>query len=95
MSSHLRTSHNTCDVARVCAEIVFRCLYVARIGRPDLSWTVNILARSVNNWNKDHDKGLAIFISYIIHTKTLLQYCFVGDNLEDCRLGLFQNASST
>ena len=26
--------------------------YLARIGRPDLLWTVNILARSVTKWNK-------------------------------------------
>ena len=31
-------------LADVCAQIVLKCLYLARIGRPDLLWTVNVLA---------------------------------------------------
>ena len=29
----------------VAARVVLKCLYLARIGRPDLLWSVNILAR--------------------------------------------------
>ena len=31
----------------VCARIVMKCLYLARIGRPDILYTINVLARSV------------------------------------------------
>ena len=35
------------ELSEVCSQIVLRCLDLARIGRPDISWTVNYLARSV------------------------------------------------
>ena len=31
----------------VCARIVLKVLFLARMGRPDLLWTVNVLAREV------------------------------------------------
>ena len=40
------------------AQIQFACLYVARNGRPGLLGTVNILARSVAEWNKACGKGI-------------------------------------
>ena len=36
----------TRELSAVCAQIVLRYLYVARIGRPDLLRSVNTLARS-------------------------------------------------
>ena len=32
---------------KVCSQIVVKCLYLARIARPDILWSVNKLARSV------------------------------------------------
>ena len=40
------------ELASICARVVLKCLYLARIGRPDLLWTVNILARAVTKWTK-------------------------------------------
>ena len=34
------------DLSKVCSQIVLKCLYLARIGRPDMLWSVNKLARS-------------------------------------------------
>ena len=36
-------------------KIVLKCLYLARIGRPDILWSVNKLARSITKWTKACD----------------------------------------
>ena len=35
---------NKGDLSEVCPHIVFKCLYLARIGRPDILWSVNTQA---------------------------------------------------
>ena len=35
------------ELSQVCSQIVLKCLYVARIGRPDILWSVNKLARAI------------------------------------------------
>ena len=32
------------ELSTVCTQIVLKCLYLARIGRPDIVWSVNKLA---------------------------------------------------
>ena len=71
------------------SQIVLRCLYLARIGRPDILWSVNKLARSITKWTKACDKRLNRLISYIHHTGQYKQYCYVGNTAKQCRLGLF------
>ena len=51
-----------------CSQIVLTCLHSARIGRTDILWSVNNLARAVTKLTKACDKRLARFISYIHHT---------------------------
>ena len=72
--------------------IVLKCLFLARIGRPDIPWSVNKLARSITKWTKACDKRLCRLISYIHHTCELKQYCHVGNTAKQCRLGLFQDS---
>ena len=57
------------DLSRDCSQIVLKCLYLARIGGPDILWSVNKLARSVAKWTQACDRRLAMLISYIHHTK--------------------------
>ena len=47
------------ELSAVCSQIVLKCLYLARIGRPDIPWSVNKLARAVAKWTKACDKRLA------------------------------------
>ena len=68
------------------------CLYLARIGRPDILWSVNKLARSITKWTRACDKRLNRLISYIHHTCEYRQYCHVGNTVKQCRLGLFQDS---
>ena len=80
------------ELSHVCSQIVLKCLYLARIGRPDILWSVNELAESITKWTKACDKRLNRLISYIHHTCEYKQYCHVGKTATQCRLGLFQDS---
>ena len=80
------------DLSKVSSQIVPKCLYLARIGRLDILWSVNKLARSITKWTKACDKRLNRLISYIHHTSEYKQYCCVDDTAKQCRLGLFQDS---
>ena len=80
------------ELSHVCSQIVLKCLYLARIGRPDILWSENKLARSITKWTKACDKRLNRLISYIHHTCEYKQYCHVGNSVKQCRLGLFQDS---
>ena len=80
------------ELSHVCSQIVLKCLYLARIGRPDILWTVNKLARSITKWTKACDKRLNRLILHIHHTCEYKQYCHVGNTAKQCRLGLFQDS---
>ena len=80
------------ELSQVCSQIVLKCLYLARIGRPDILWSVNKLARSITKWTKACVKRLNRLISYIHHTCEYKEYCYVGNTAKQCRLGLFQDS---
>ena len=80
------------ELSQVCSQIVLKCLYLTRIGRPDILWSVNKLARSITKWTKACVKRLNRLISYIHHTCEYRQYCHVGNTAKQCRLGLFQDS---
>ena len=80
------------ELSTVCSQIVLKCWYLARIGRPDILWSVNKFARSITKWTKACDKRLARLISYIHHTCEYRQYCYVGSTAQHCSLGFFQDS---
>ena len=80
------------EFSQVCSQIVLKCLYLARIGRNDILWSVNKFARSIRKWTKACDKRLSRLISYTHHTCEYKQYCYVGNTAKQCRLGLFQDS---
>ena len=80
------------ELSKVCSQIVLKCLYLARIGRPDILWSVNKLARSITKWTKACDKRLNRLISYIHHTCEYKQCCYVGNTAKQCRTGLFRDS---
>ena len=65
------------ELSKVCSKIVMKCLYSARIGGPEIFWSVNDLARAFTNWNKASGKRLARLISYIHFTTGHGQHCHV------------------
>ena len=81
------------ELPDVCSQIVLICLSLARIGRPDILWSVNKLARAITKWTSACDKRLARLISYIhFATSGYKQQCHVGNTAQQCRLGLFQDS---
>ena len=67
------------ELSHACSQIDLQCLYLARIGRLCILWSVNKLARSITKWTKACDKRLNRLISYIHHTCEHKQYCHVGN----------------
>ena len=80
------------ELSKVSSQIVLKCLYLARIGRPDILWSVNNFARSITKWTKACDKRLNRLTSYIHHTCEYTQCCYVGNTAKPCRMGLFQDS---
>ena len=80
------------EFTKVCSQIVLKCLYLNRIGRPDILWSVNKLARAVTKCTTACGKRFARLIAYIHHTCEYRQYCYVGNTAQQCRLGLFQDS---
>ena len=77
----------------MCSQIDLKCLYLARIGRPDILWSVNKLARSITKWTKACHKRLSRLISYVHHTSEYKHYFHVGNTAKQCRLGPFQDSN--
>ena len=82
------------ELCIVCSQIVLKCLYLASIGKFDIYWSVNKLARAVTKWTKACDKRLARLTFYIHHTCECRQCCYVGNTARHCRLGLFRDSDS-
>ena len=80
------------EMSNTSSQIILKCSYLARIGRPDVPWSVNKLVRSITKWTKANDKRLNRLISHIHHTSEYKQYCHVGNTAKQCRLGLFQDS---
>ena len=58
-------------------------LYVACIGRPDILWSVNKLARSITKWTKACDKRQYRLISYFIthvNTNSIAMWVILQNN---------------
>ena len=74
---------------------MLKCLYLARIGRPDSLWS--LVSKQTGScgpqkWTQACDRRLARLISYIHHTQDNRQYCHVGNTAQRCRLGFFQDS---
>ena len=77
----------------VASKCVLKALYLARLSRPDLLWTVNALAREVTKWTVACDKRLHRLMCYINATENDVMTSFCGDKAADCKLMLYVDAS--
>ena len=80
------------ELSHLCSHIVLKFLYLARIGRPDILWSVSKFARPITKWTTACDKRLNRLISYIHHACEYKQYCYVGNTAKQSRLGLCQDS---
>ena len=76
------------ELSHVCSQIVLKCLYLARIGRPDILWSVNKLARSITKWTKARDKRLSRTFIILVNTNSIVMW----NTAKQCRLGLCQDS---
>ena len=86
---NLRRSENCPKYAH---KLCWNPFILATIGRLDILWSVNELARAVTKWTRACDRRLGGLISYIHHPSDHTQYCHVGNTHNICRLGLFQDS---
>ena len=80
------------ELSHVCSQIILKCLYLARIGRLDILWSVNKFARSITRWTKACDKRRKrLILIFIIHVNTnnIVMWVILQ---KQCRLGLFQDS---
>ncbi len=81
------------ELSPVAARIVLKALYLARLGRPELLWAVNSLAREVTKWTVACDKRLHRLIAYIHHHQDVVITSYIGDPAHLILLVLFSDAS--
>ena len=72
--------------------VLTNCLEMIVLGRPDILWSMNKLARSVTKWTQACDKRLAWLISCTHHTNDYRQYGHDVNTAQHCGLGLFQDS---
>ena len=81
------------ELSKVCSRIVPKWLYLARIGRPHILWSVNKFARAVAKWTRARDKRLARSISYkTLHGVDLNSIFMWEITAQQCCLGVFQDS---
>ena len=66
------------ELPKVCSHFVLHCLYSARIGRPDILWSVHCLTRAITKWIEACGIRLARLISYIHITAGCRQFLSCG-----------------
>ena len=71
------------ELSTVCSQIVVKCLYLARIGSPDVLWSVKQTCPCGHRIDKKLvTKRLARLVSYIHHTCEYRQCCYVGNTAQ-------------
>ena len=80
------------ELSTFCSQNVLKCLYLARIGRPNILCSVNKLARAITKWTQTCDRRLTRLISHIHHSNDNRQYCHVAYTAQHRRLVLLQDS---
>ena len=69
------------DLSKVCSQFVLKCLYLDRMGGPDIRWSANKLPWAVTKWTRACDWRLARLISYFHR-----HHCHLCNTAQHCRL---------
>ena len=80
------------ELSQVCPQIVLKCLYLTRIGRLDILWSVNKLARSVTKSTQACDRRLARLIPDMHHTKRFPTRLSCGKHGTALEIGFLQDS---
>ena len=73
------------DLSKENSQIVLKCWYMARIGRPDILWSANKLARSITKWTKACDKRLNHIFFIHVNRDNIVMWVILPNNADwDC-----------
>ena len=72
--------------------MLMKLLWVTRLCRPDLAYSICLLAGQVTKWSHNCDKQLLRLISYLNSTKNLCLHLSMLDSPQDCTIDLFCDA---
>ena len=72
------------DLSDVCSQLVLKCLYLVRIGRPDHGKQTNMLDQSLSGQEHVTDHWARLILN-IHHTNDYRQYFHVGTSAQQCR----------
>lgn len=82
----------TGQVADKASSVLMKLLWVTRLCRPDLAYSICLLAGQVTKWSRNCDKQLLRLISYLNSTKNLCLHLSMLDLPQDCTIDLFCDA---
>ena len=74
------------------AKMLMKCLWLARLSRPDLLKPINDLASCIQNWSINCDRQLYRLVCYIHSTPELRLKEYVKDPAKDLKLRLYADA---
>ena len=60
------------ELSKLCSQIVLKCLYLARLGRFDILWSLHNLVRSVTKWTRACDQTLGSHVWYRTFTTRVI-----------------------
>ena len=76
------------QLASSAARIIMKCLWLARLARPDLMVAVTSLASKVASWSPNDDRRCARLIGYIAATPDYSPIMYINNKPSELRLAL-------
>ena len=77
------------QLASSAARIIMKCLWLARLARPDLMVAVTSLASKVASWSPNDDRRCARLIGYIAATPDYSPVMYINNQPSELRLALY------
>ena len=80
------------QVSHKSSSVLMKLLWVCRLARPDLAYSISTLATQVTRWSRNSDKQLFRLVSYLNSTLDVCMVSQVSDPPAECTLDLFCDA---
>ena len=80
------------ELSTIALKVLMKILYAARMVRYDLLRPVTYLASRITKWSKICDRRLLRLVSYINSSKDHVLRGWVGDDLNNLKLGIWSDA---
>ena len=74
------------------AKVLMKCLWLARLSRPDLRRPITELSRRITRWSSNDDRTLYRLMCFISSSKSYRMRSYIGDPTEKLELVLYTDA---